>query len=189
MSAPQMMFILTHVPGKRTGGIGMPKQFANICRSHPHFAHPGGRSSACPMRGNGPNYVGLTDSGQLTEERDRRIIEESRSHGLIAILEQVVRWLVRFAVWKRLLLGRPHTFPHLNSISNVGGDRHIELPSQFVGRHPKITELLSGFHLHPLGIAHFWCPFPSHTSDAEPSDLIPSARCCDPDQTGSPIVG
>src|SRR5579883_420015 len=152
-----MMFVLTHIPGKRSGRVGMPKQFANVCWGHAHLAHPGSRGSSCPMGGNTPNNIGLTDPCELAEERDRRIIEKSWPHAVIAILEEIVRWLVRFAIWKRLLMRRSHTFPYLDGISNVSGDRHIKFPSQFVGRYPKITKLFSGFHLHPLGITHLWC--------------------------------
>src|SRR5437868_7915694 len=105
---------------------------------------------SCSMGGNTPNDIHLADSGKLAEERDRGIIEEGWPHALIAILEEVVRRLVRFAVWERLLVRRPHTFPHFNSISNVGGNRHIELSSHFVGRHTEIAEFLGRFHLLPL---------------------------------------
>src|SRR5579885_3592317 len=68
MGAPQMMFILTHVPGERSGGIGMPKQFADVRRCHAHLAHPGGGGGSCSMRGNAPNHISLTDPCELAEE-------------------------------------------------------------------------------------------------------------------------
>src|SRR6266566_2129286 len=176
----QMMFILTHIPGKRSGGIGVSKQFANICWCHPHFAHPGGGGCSCSMGGNAPNDICLADSSELAEEGDRGIIEEGWPHTLIAILEKVVRRLVRFAIWERLLVRRSHTFPHFNSISGVRGNRYIKLPSHFVGRHPQIAEFFGRFHLLPLFVTHFWDPFPAHASDAQPPDLIHSSCCCDP---------
>src|SRR5260370_32324280 len=109
-----MICILTHIPGKRSGGIGMSKQFADICRRHPHFAHPGGGGCSCSMGGNAPNDIRLADASELAEEVDRGIIEEGWSHALIAILEEVVRRLVRFAIWQRLRGRRPHTFPPFN---------------------------------------------------------------------------
>src|SRR5260370_40721679 len=111
-----MICILTHIPGKRFGGIGMSKQFADMCRRHTHFAHPGGGGCSCSMGGNAPNDIRLADSSELAEERDRGIIEEGWPHALIAILEQVVRRLVRFAIWQRLLVRRSHAFPHFYGI-------------------------------------------------------------------------
>src|SRR5258708_35616750 len=176
-----MMFILTHIPGKRSGRIGVPKEFADICRRHPHFAHPGSGGGSCPMGGNAPNDICLTDSSELAKEGDRGIIEKGWSHELVAILEEVACRLVRFAIWEWLLVGRSHTFPHFNCISGVGGNWHIELPSHFVGRHTEIAEFCGRLHLLPLLVAHLWDPFPAHASDTKPSDLIHPPRCCDPD--------
>src|SRR5260370_18518635 len=59
IDTPQTMFILTHIPGKRSGGIGVPKQLPDICWRPPHFAHPGGRGGSCSMGGNAPNQCRL----------------------------------------------------------------------------------------------------------------------------------
>ena len=117
------------------------------------------------MGGNAPNDICLADSSEFAEEGDGGIIEKGWPHALITILEEIVRRLVRFAVWERLLVRRPHTLPHFNRICNVGRNRHIELPSHFVGRHTEIAEFFGRFHLLPLFVAHFWDPLPTHAPD------------------------
>ena len=76
----------------------MSQQLANIGRSHAHLVQPGGCCRACPVRGNLAHHISLIDTGQLTEERDRMSIEKAPPHQLVAILKEIVGWLVGLAI-------------------------------------------------------------------------------------------
>src|SRR5258708_22334195 len=95
----------------------MSKQFADVCWCHPHFAHPRGSGCSCSMRSNSSNDICLADSGELTEQRDRRIVQERFAHLLVPILEEIARRFVRFSVLQHLLVDRKST--RLNSSHQI----------------------------------------------------------------------
>src|SRR6266568_6235226 len=94
----QTMFVFAQIPGQGSQRIGVPQQPANIRGSHAHFAHPGGGGGACAMGGNTAHHIGLTDSCNLAEQWDRAAVEKFLYHELIAVLEQILRRLVCFAI-------------------------------------------------------------------------------------------
>src|SRR5260370_41675087 len=100
--------------------------------SHPHFVHPGSRSSACPMRGNAPNDICLVHTGQLAQERDHTAIEKFLPHQVVAILEEILGGFVGFAIQEGSLIWRASTLPHPKWIIESGVGRYIELSSHLV---------------------------------------------------------
>ena len=164
----------------------MPKQFADICRRHPHFAHPGGGGRSCRWEVMRPTISVWLTSASL---HSRGIVESLRNvwpHALIAILEEIARRFVSFAILQRLLVWWSHTFPHFNSISDVRGNRDIKLPFiLFVG-----TRSNTVLRQAPPGCpcsSRISGPIPAHTPDAQPPDLIHSSSGRDPDEARSSI--
>src|SRR5260370_26529878 len=130
--------------------------------SHPHFVHPGGRSSACPMRGNPPNDIRLAHTGQLAQERDHTAIEKFLPHQVVAILEEILGGFVGFAIQEGSLIWRAYTLPHLNGLSDVGGGRDIEPASHLVWRNPEIAKFFSWVDWHTHLTPHLPCPISPH---------------------------
>src|SRR5258708_24935970 len=128
--------------------------------SHPHFVHPGGRSSACPMRGNPPNDIRLAHTGQLAQERDHTAIEKFLPHQVVAILEEILGGFVGFAIQEGSLIWRAYTLPHLNCISDAGGGPYIKLAPHLFGRDPEVAKFFRCVDTDTTLITHFPRPPP-----------------------------
>ncbi len=167
----------------------MPQKFADIGWSHPHFVHPGRCGSACSMRGDAPYYIGLADSGELTQQWDHAHIEEMLAHQFLAVLEEVVRWLSCLSINQRLLVWWSHSFPDLNGIRYIERYWHIKIALHFVNWHTQVGKLSFWLDKYAVFIMHLRCPFSTDTPYLEPPNFIGSPRRCHPNQTGRSIIG
>src|SRR5258708_3538582 len=166
----------------------MSKQFADVCWCHPHFAHPRGSGCSCSMRRNSSNDICLVDSGELTEQRDRRIVQERFAHLLVPILEEIARRFVRFSVLQHLLVWWPHAFPYFDGIGDIRGDRDVKLALHFVRWDTYVTKLCGRLNWLAMLVAHLWCPFPAHAPDTQTPNLVRSSSGRDPDEASSSII-
>src|SRR5258708_34786425 len=121
------------------------------------------------MRGNPPNDIRLAHTGQLAQERDHTAIEKFLPHQVVAILEEILGGFVGFAIQEGSLIWRADTLPHLNGISDVGGGRHIETASPFVGRDSWDGKFFNWVRRRTMPLTHFrWPP-----SAPSPRNYVP----------------